>query len=343
MSHLLIINMLWKKIKKYLPFIGIALFVYLLVKLNIAEILKQALETNKFYLAIAAALVLFFLFFQTLQWHVLARKQKIPISFGESFKINLMTSFYGLITPGKLGVLMRVEYLKKYSNGGKGLSNFIVDKFLSLISLLFMILLFGFIVLKDKLEWINGENLIYGLLIFFLILGIFLFFYDKKRGRILLKVFYRKFMPKRMREKAKMSFDSFYEDLPKKEFLIGLFFLHLVVWVVNYVIVYVVALSLGIDIKFIYFIAIYPLATLVAQIPITISGLGTREAVLIALFSLFGIGAIKVFSMSIIGLFIMAIIPSLIAIPFILKERKKHEIHKIEESRRESRERSEDN
>ena len=138
MYNSLIIIMLWKKIKRYLPILGIGLFIYLLIKLNIGKIFKQILETNKFYLIIALFFVLFYLLFGTLKWHILAKKQKIPILFRESFKINLISNFYGLITPGRLGSAVRIGYLKKYSDLGKGISNFVIDKVLSFISLFFM-------------------------------------------------------------------------------------------------------------------------------------------------------------------------------------------------------------
>lgn len=314
--------MLWKKIKKFFPLIGIVLFVYLLIKLDISEILKQLLGANKIYLIIALILVLFYLLFETLKWHVLAKKQKIPILFRESFKINLISNFYGLITPGKLGAIIRAEYLSKYSSVGKGISNFVVDKILGLISLFFMVLLFGFIILKEKLEWVNGLILIWGILIFFILIGMFLFFYNKEKSKSLLRIVCQRLIPKKMKEKAKGAFDSFYEDLPRKGELLGIFILHLISWVACYTVIYFIALSLGINIKFIYFIGVYPLATLVAQIPITIGGLGTREATLIALFAMFGIEAVKVFSMSITTLFIMGIVPTLIAIPLMLKKKK---------------------
>ena len=321
--------MLWQKIKKYFPLIGIALFAYLLIKLDINEIFKQLLGSSKIYLIAALIFVLFYLFFQTLKWHVLAKKQKIPILFHESLKINLISNFYGLITPGKLGMVIRAEYLKKYSNIGKGISNFVIDKVLSLLSLFLMVILFGFIVLKEKLEWVNDFSLIYSVIIFFLLIGMFLFFYNKEKSKSFLRVVYHKFVPQKMKEKAKGTFNSFYEDLPKKGSLVGIFLLHLISWLACYTMIYFIALSLGINIKFIYFIGVYPIATLIAQIPITISGFGTREATLIALLGLFGVEAVKVFSMSITALFIIGVFPALIAIPLILRERSKNKIHKI--------------
>ena len=60
-----------------------------------------------------------------------------------------------------------------------------------------------------------------------------------------------------------------------------------------------------------------PIVTFVGQIPITINGLGTREAVMISLFGLLGIGATKIFSMSIINLIINGIIPAIIGLALI--------------------------
>ena len=49
--HLFLITlMLWKKIKRFFPFIGIALFTYLIIRLDLREILKQVVQINKLYL-----------------------------------------------------------------------------------------------------------------------------------------------------------------------------------------------------------------------------------------------------------------------------------------------------
>ena len=84
---------------------------------------------------------------------------------------------------------------------------------------------------------------------------------------------------------------------------------------------YFVGLSLGIDLPFIFYLAILPIGTLITLIPISINGLGTREATLISLFALFGIESAKVFSMSIVSLIIAGIIPAIIGIFLIFKKR----------------------
>jgi glycosyltransferase 2 family protein len=312
----------WKAIKKYLPLFGVALFIYLLVKLNVTKVFGEIENLKLNYLLIAIIFVFIFFTTQTLKWFVIARKQKINVPFLSAFKINLISNFYGFITPSKIGSVMRMEYLKKYGGDtGKGLSNFAIDKVLDLTSLFVLVVLFGFAFAKEKI--ISYANLYIILSVFLIIFFSFLFFYKKERGKSALRFFYRKFVPENLKEKGKALFESFYRDNPDYRFLSLVFLINLINWIFNYAILYFVSLSLGINIGFAPFLVILPVSTLVAQIPITIDGLGTRELTMINLFGLFGVEAVKVLSASILSIIIVNIIPGIFAITFALMERKK--------------------
>lgn len=306
--------MMWKK---SLPLIGIALFVYILIKLDISKIIKEITNVNLFYLLISLIFVGLFLFTQTLKWFVIARKQKINVPFLEAFKINLISDFYGFITPSKIGGLIRAKYLKKYTeNIGKGISNFTLDKLLDIISVFFIAIIFLFI-FKKKFPGLPVEFFAIVLISLILIMFIFL---KKERSKSILMFFYNKMVPKKMKEKAKLTFNSFYEDLPKKRHFILFFIINLLSWINVYIIAFFVGKALGINLPFVYFLTILPIGTLVSLIPITINGLGTREATLISLFALFGVSAEKVFSMSILNIVISGIVPAIIAIFLIFKK-----------------------
>jgi len=321
MLHFSMIFMIWSRIRKIIPFVGIAIFVYLLVKLNIFEILKQIKNVNLFYIFLAVAFTFVYFLFQTTKWYIIARKQGMRVPFKDALRINLITDFYGFITPVRLGSAMRADYLKNYGSLGKGFSNFVIDKVLDLSSVFILAILLGFI-FRERIG-ITSSNMLYILITIFLAMVlVFLVFYKKEFSRFFLRIIYRKFVPKKTKDKVKTTFDSFYEGMPSLKFLFFVLIVNLSAWVVNYSIAYFVGLSLGINVGFIYYLAIFPIATLIAQIPITISGLGTREFTLIGLFGLFGVEAVKVFSMALIGLFITSIIPALFAVFFILRERK---------------------
>jgi len=309
-----------KNWKRYLPIIGILLFIYILLKINLVNVLYEISQINIYFLILAIIFVFFLIFTATLKWFVIAYFQGIKIPFREAVKINLISDFYGFITPSKLGSVVRAEYLKEYAddNIGKGLFNFVIDKILDISSIIFIAILFSFI-FKDKLELPIGIFLA----LFFLFVFLILFFIKKERSKIILRIFYWKFIPNKFREKAKITFDSFYDNVPKKRYFVLFFLLNLFNWFLIYLTTYFIGLSLGIDLPFIFYLGILPIGTLVTLIPISINGLGTREASLISLFGLFGISSAKVFSMSIIGQFIAGIIPAIIGIFLIFRKRLK--------------------
>jgi len=303
--------------KKYLPIIGISLFIYILIKLDMSNLLSEIRQADPFFLIISIFFVPLALTTQTLKWLVIARKQKIKIPFIEAFKINLISNFYGFITPSKLGTAIRAEYLKKYTkNIGKGVSNFTLDKVLDLISIFFIAILFSMI-FKDKFPFLP---LNFFVIIFLIIILLTLIFIKKERSKAILKIFYNLLVPNRMKEKIKITFHSFYEDMPKKRYFILFFIINVTNWVILYLVTFLIGKSLGIDLPFVYFLAILPIGTAISLIPITINGLGTREAILITLFGMFGINAEKVFSMSILSVLVTGIIPAIIASFFILKK-----------------------
>jgi len=315
--------MRWKQVRKFLPIIGIGIFIYLLIKLDVTKVLREIENVNLYYLAIAIILVLIFFVTQTLKWFVIARKQKINVPFKEAFKINLVSNFYGFITPSKIGSIIRVDYLKDRGDTGRGLSNFVIDKILDLSSLFILAIGFGFI-FYEKI--ISSFYLYFIIAIFLLMITISFIFYKKDASKPFLRFVHRILIPKKMKEKSKELFDSFYKEMPSLGFLFPVFLLNLVNWIIDYAGMYFMALALGIDIGFIPFLAILPITTLVAQIPITINGFGTREITMISLFGLFGIAAVKIFSMSILNILITSVIPSIFAILFMFR-RERTKVH----------------
>jgi len=306
--------------KKYLPFIGILIFIYILLKLDISQIIKEISNAKLIFLLIALFFVFLYFITETLKWFIIARIQKINIPFIQAFKINLMGTLYSFITPSKIGGSIRAEYLRKYNNQkiGKGLSNYVLDKVLDLCSLVFLAIIFSFVF--KKLIPINFFYI--SILTLIILAGCLIYFRDEKRSKKILKIIiYKKLIPKKIKSKAKESFYYFYKDMPKKRYFILFFFINLINWFVLYTISFFIAISLEIYLPFFYFLAILPIATLAGQIPITISGLGTREAVLISLFGLFGISATKVFSMSMIGFFVLGVLHSLIGSILAIKHR----------------------
>lgn len=300
--------------------IGIAIFLFILFKLDLGKIIEEIISADRGYLLIALFFVFLTTITQTFKWYIIARKQKIAVPFWASYRINLIGTFYGFITPSKLGSAARIGYLKNFEgyHMGKGANNYVLDKVLDLCSLFFLAISFSFVFR----EVIPTSFLYYSTIILVALLFLLVIFRDKQRTKNILRGVYRRFIPERIKEKVRSGFNSFYDEMPKKESFLVFFLFNIVNWIALYAMSYFIGLSLGIDVSFFYYLAILPIATLVGQIPITVSGLGTREATLISLFGLLGVDPTKVFSMAIIAL-LGGVIPAIIGSFLTLKGKKK--------------------
>jgi len=309
------------KIKKILPIIGIALFLYILIRLDISRVFNEIVHIKLNYLGFVVFLVFLFLIIQTIKWFVIARVQKIKVPFAKAFKINIISAFYSFITPSKLGGIIRADYLRKYNSGnlGKGVSNFVIDKILDLCSLVFIVI----VVLTLFKNVLPIHYLYYSLMLLVFLLIFILILRDEKKTKFLLGAAYKKLVPEKIKEKTRQGLHSFYENMPKKRYFILFFLINLFNWVYLYTIMFFIGLSLGINVSYFYFLAILPVSTLIGQIPITINGLGTREAVMISLFGLLHVEAAKVFSMSILGMIIIEILPLIFGGFLLFKDKEK--------------------
>jgi uncharacterized protein (TIRG00374 family) len=111
--------------------------------------------------------------------------------------------------------------------------------------------------------------------------------------------------------KINNSIELFYEDLPNLSHLRILFILSIGGWLLQFFELFLISKLFSININFMYFIAIISIANIIASIPITLYGLGTREIALISLFSIFNIFPEKIVSLSLFWFLIIWLIPSI--------------------------------
>lgn len=72
--------------------------------------------------------------------------------------------------------------------------------------------------------------------------------------------------------------------------------------------VYVLALSLGIEVPVVYYFLFIPVVLAVSMVPISLNGLGIREATWVLLFSQVGVPAAEALSMSILSFLVMTVV-----------------------------------
>ena len=287
-----------KYTKRLMPLIGIFLLIYLIVDIGTDEIASTFLKISPFLIIISASLTLPRMLIRNYVWQIILKKQKINVSFITSLKIFLIGYFYGSITPGYVGQLMRIPYLKEKTNEptGKLFVNLIVEEGIHTLSLYLMMIIGAFLIINKV-----PEIFLITCVFLVIILGAYGFFIKKERGEKTFHLLIKLLIPKKFKPYLTRFVDSFYKDFPSIKSLIYPFIIVIPSWIIIYSQIYILGLSLDIEVPYFEFLMLYSIANVVAFIPITSAGLGTREATLIFLFSFYGVSPEKALVLSLAG------------------------------------------
>lgn len=316
------------KIRKILPIIGISILVYLIYKIGINNIKESLLNVKLFYIILAiiysfsiSIIVL------TYKWDLILRKQGIKLNFFYLIKLYLIGLFYGNITPAKVGSLIRASYLKKKIDKPfiECASSIVLERLMDLFALFILSLIGCFLIIQ---QFPTLLRIVMVSFIIFIILSIILL--RKSKMEKLFYFVYTFLMPKPLKnkfgEKLHNSFNNFYDSLPKLRKLTYPLLITPLIWVIINTGTYIIIKAFSLEIPFIYVITFTAIGTVVGTIPITVSGLGTREVTLITLYGIFGIPGATILSMSILA-FIIGEFPAVLGFIFSLTEKRvKNEI-----------------
>lgn len=304
------------KLLKFLPIIGIILFVYVLYTNDIFKIISTLEQINLFYLTLAILLLFPRTIIHTLKWNYILKKQDIDLPYGFVIKTYLISTFYGAVTPGWLGTYIRIPYIMKKCKIklGKATSNLVIDTFIDVIAVFILVIIGSIIVFSSIPNLLQATLLTFSILIFLI-----LYFKNKNRSEKYFKIVLKFLIPSRYREEINRQFDEFYENIPKMRFLIIPLLVSILSTLLAYTQIYIIALGLGIEVDYIYFLFIYPVTFLVELIPISVSGFGSRELVLMALFSTFSVPRDKIVLLSLSGYFVTVLVPTVIGAALVVK------------------------
>ena len=305
-------------VKKFLPLIGIFIFVYMVYLLGINEIIDAFLSINPLFVLLALPLTIPRVLVRNVAWRMIQEEHNIHLSFWDSLKIFLIGYFYGSITPGYFGQLMRIPYMKEKTKNpyGKLFVNSFLETTLHTISLYGMILIGAILVIGTLPDLLNIA------LLWILILSVvLLFFIKKERGE---KVFYfiiKLLIPSKLKMYFYQFVDTFYHDLPRVKNLIAPVLVGMITWIIIFSQEYLIVMGLGLPIPYLHFLLLYPVANAAGFIPITFAGIGTREAVAVFIFtSLFPVTGPEILVVSFLGFIITDIFTGFIGLLVALNE-----------------------
>lgn len=291
---------------KILSLIGIALFIVILSRINLGALTDILSHTNIILLGLALAVNCFAILLKSLKWKIIVNSVKPDFSLKESVKAFFVGFSFATITPAKIGDFIKVLYINDDQCGlGGCISTVVIDRLIDIV-LLFSI---AFIALYGFSLFYNIEILSIGTIVL-IIAGVIAGIYVVTHRPLLsalLRPFYNIFIPKNLKDKVSLYYNdfftglfTFYHDRPR---FISSVSIGIISWIPPFVYGYLLALSIGIDTGVLFFVLVIPIISLLDLLPISISGIGTRDVALIFLFSLKDISAEQAVAFSLLYLF----------------------------------------
>lgn len=310
-------------VKKILPIIGIIVLIYILYTLDFQEIVAIFSDINPLYSFLCFFAIVPLILLANIEWQLILKKQKIHVSFFYSIKNFFIGYFYGFITPGAFGAYTRAMYLSHESKTPvpKCVSNIIILNTLDYIALLLLGAI-GAVYLSSVFP--NLFLIILAIIV--ILVTLLLFFLKKRKSKIVFTKIIQLKMFATMKDRLENSIDSFFEDLPRFRDVLLPFGISLFGWIIKYIELYFISRLFSIEVPFIYFILILAVGDVIASAPISIYGIGTREAALIPLFSMFSLTFItneQIVSLSLFWFVIIWLSPSIIGAFVTVSETKK--------------------
>ncbi len=289
------------------------IFVFIYSRVNWNSFLEICVHANLLYLAIAASFFIITTFVSILRWKLLL-KEEVDLPLITATKIFLAAMSLNSVMPSKLGDLTKAYFLRQESIVGykRGFDTVFLEKLLDLSSLCLLFLL-GATGLRgfDK-KIVLVLMLLSTCVVVFTVLFITL---EKKSNplRYLLGKILKPFPRLDMLVKDTEAYLGRLKNNPRR--LIFIIVISVALWAFHLVQIYFFFLTLGTDVKLIDVFGLVPAAILIGLLPLTIGGMGTRDAALIYLFSdKFGYE-----TMAAVGILVSTRywVPSLVGLPFL--------------------------
>ena len=276
------------KWKGLLKCIGPLFFIFVVIQLvdlrTTAQLIK---EIKPVWAAISLLISPLFLWTLTLRWWLICQRMKIQIPLKELFQINYISWFIGLLPLMVVTPLSKFIYLnEKGTPAGATAFSITLDKLFDVIGII-LFSFFGLIyfprgLFKEMQVWIF-------LTIGFLAFVTILIFWNKIWAAFI--GFLKRYAGNKIRRIGKNLDTALSEFWSRFDvaFFIFMIFISISLGILRAIILYLLALSLKIHVSFGFIVACRALIGIVNIIPVTINGLGTRDAVLLLAFPLVGV------------------------------------------------------
>jgi glycosyltransferase 2 family protein len=265
------------------------MLVAILFRLNFSETIESIADAKIIPLIFAYLTSLPAVLIRSLRWRLLLLSQGIRLSYWESITVYAFSIFLGTLTPGRLGEFSKSLYLKqKGISWGASFFSVIFDRALDVVILIgFAFWALYYFDLHDKHSWLLFAVILSGSIV---ISAVFWWFKRRNVLRDLMR-FLVVITPKRFENSVLKEVQDFCEGVLKIKWFKGCCAIGLSIfaWIVNFYGIFLCGKALGFPVSLVQMAFIAAICALVALLPISVMGIGTRDAVLIFMLGKYGI------------------------------------------------------
>jgi glycosyltransferase 2 family protein len=264
-------NKLWR-------LLGLIIFVYILHKVDWPQMTSVLERINLKWIIISIILNIPQLWSKSTRWQSLLAIQNKPIRNREAFLLYMSSLYLGFVTPGRLGEFAKAIYLRQegITSISHGFSSVLVDRMFDLY-LLFLLAMTGLVFLSP---WPSAN--FFGWAGFAVAVIVPLIFLLSGRVEQLISFLYKKVLATKLLKFAKEGGEQFGQGMQQLMTyrIYGAGLLTLLAWSLFFLQCFLIAKAIGLPLTYMEIIPIMAITNIFTFLPVSISGLGTREAAL---------------------------------------------------------------
>lgn len=284
--------------RRWLPrLLGPIVLGIILLRLDLADIVQALERASTAVIALACVVVLPVFPLRSWRWRLLLESQGTKLGAIETLNAYAFSIVVGAATPGRIGELVKISYLRRRRVPTTvALLTVGVDRILDLFFVIFV----GLAALAAFAGGRTRAVLLLALVATAVACAAALRYALSPHGRRTARRFLALILPERWSQQSLAALETLFARmtaLPRST-LAAAGFLTALAWLATYLSLYLCAIALGLEIPFLDLCGVTAVSSLVSFLPISILGLGTRDATLIALLAPYGISATRAVALS---------------------------------------------
>ena len=281
--------------------VTLIIFCLIFTKIDIHVVIKILSHADPLYLLLAVLISFTAILISIRRWHTVLKVMGYSIPFSTCFNVLMAALSLASITPSRSGDIIRAYYLKDKIPISKTIGSVLTERVFDI----FTLVLFSLIGMVFCQKY---EMAVIALIIILCIVVIFFIahtdFHLPIRESWSVKL-----------QNISLSMNTLTRD--KKTFSIIMFYT-LLIWFLAIIQTLIFFYALGISIPVIFAMANIPIAIFIGFVPVTLGGMGTRDAAIIFLFSAYATPS-ELLGVGILFSVFRYWLPSLLGIPFMRK------------------------